>query len=92
MLSSLVSALMDILFPSAGSAIHQSPVGEPSSQLHITLQFEDGMNAGFSISDEQMLDEYISLKLMWHANFDQPELIPYVDKPFECTMEWVNND
>ena len=77
-----------MLFKILSSLLGSSPPKtDNNSPLLINLQFEDGNNVSFTTDDELIIKEYVRLKLMWHANFDQPELIPYADKPFKCTLE-----
>lgn len=51
------------------------------------LTFDDGKKVRFIMRNgEELMSEFLRLKLMWHATFDRLELIPYSDKPFEYTI------
>lgn len=45
------------------------------------VHFEDGTTFKFGIED--FVREYLQLRLMYHSNFSHPEMIPFIDKPFD---------
>lgn len=56
------------------------------------LKFDDGRLVRFIMRDgEEVVGEFLRLKLMWHSNFDRLELIPYADKPFEYTISRLDD-
>lgn len=80
LIKSILAYFLQSNTPSKEQAINSS-----LEKFSLLVCFDDDMVAEFNCED--MLGEFAQLKLMFHANFDKPELIPYLGKDFDYFLE-----